>query len=503
MTEPLTITTSPREDRQLDLTIKLGPERTEEALHRAARQVAQKVNIPGFRRGKAPYVTVLRHFGREALLNEILDDLGQEVYQEALTTEKIEPFAQAQVHDIEVDPPTFKLVVPLQPEIDLDDYRSIRVDEPQVSVEDTDIEKVIADQRASRVTWLEIERPAAMGDTVTIDIHGHVGDDNIMDNHDWDLVLKEESGWLPGFAEAFVGMAAGEEKEFTLKYPEDSSSRYKGQEATFDATVKKVKARLEPELNDEFAKSLGEYADVEDLKTKLREQLLRQRTSEAESKFNEQALEAVIAKAHLAYPPVAIDETLEDMLEEVRRNLSRSGYSLEDFVRLQGMTLEQYREQLRPQAEKRLQGRLVLGKLVEAEQTEVTPEEIQAELDRMAPANEENAEAHQMRTILDTPAGQAMIRQDLLTSKTLARLREIVSGKAPAAEAPEAAEKPAGKKAAEADAPAEAAKPAGKKAKAAAAKAPAVSEDEVVNYESGTALPEAAADEEQTKEEEE
>ena len=104
MTEPLKITTSPRSDRQLDLTIELGPERTEEALHRAATQVAKRVNIPGFRRGKAPYQTVLRTFGRDALLNEILDDLGQEVYKEALDVEKIEPFAQAQVSDVDTGP---------------------------------------------------------------------------------------------------------------------------------------------------------------------------------------------------------------------------------------------------------------------------------------------------------------------------------------------------------------------------------------------------------------
>ncbi len=121
MTEPLKITTSPRSDRQLDMTIELGPERTEEALHRAARQVAKRVNIPGFRRGKAPYQTVLRNFGREALLNEILDDLGQEVYKEALDNEKIDPFARAEISDVDLNPVTFKLVVPLAPEVDLGD----------------------------------------------------------------------------------------------------------------------------------------------------------------------------------------------------------------------------------------------------------------------------------------------------------------------------------------------------------------------------------------------
>ena len=148
-------------------------------------------------------------------LNEILDDLGQEVYKEALNIEKIEPFSQAQIANVELNPPTFKLVVPLQPEVDLGDYRSVRVEATEVDVTDADVDEVVEQQRTSRTTWVEIDRPAEVGDTVTLDIHGSVGEDTIMDNHDWDLLLKEEVGWLPGFAEAFVGMAAGDQKAFT------------------------------------------------------------------------------------------------------------------------------------------------------------------------------------------------------------------------------------------------------------------------------------------------
>lgn len=431
MTEPLKITTSPRSDRQLDLTIELGPERTEQALQRAARQVAKRVNIPGFRKGKAPYQTVLRSFGREALLREVLDDLGQEVYQEALSSEQINPFAQAEVENIDLEPVTFKLVVPLSPEVDLGDYRSVRVEASEVSVTDADVDALIEEQRTARATWVEIDRPAELGDTVTLDIHGTVGEDSIMDNHDWDLLLKEESGWLPGFAEAFAGMSAGEEKSFTLTYPEDSASRYKGQEAAFQGAVKQVKARLEPDLNDEFAKSLGDYESVEDLRTKVREGLLRQRTAEAENKLNDAALEAVVAQAHLVYPPAAVTETVDEMLEEVRRNLGRSGYSLEDFVRLQGMTLDDYREKLNPQAVKRLEGRLVLGKLTQVEHIQATPEEMAAELERLAPAGSEDASARSFREALESDAGQLMIRQDVLTEKSLARLRAIVTGQVP------------------------------------------------------------------------
>ena len=159
MTEPLTITTSSREDNQLDLTIQLGPERTEEALHQAAKQVAKRVNVPGFRRGKAPYSAVLRAFGREALLNEVIDGLGQAVFGEALDAEHIEPYAQASLVDVETEPVTFKLVVPLPPTVDLGDYRSIRVEAPEVQVSEADVDAWL-DQRRTQQRDLGGSRPA-------------------------------------------------------------------------------------------------------------------------------------------------------------------------------------------------------------------------------------------------------------------------------------------------------------------------------------------------------
>ncbi len=513
MTEPLTITTDPRPDRQIALTIELGPERTEAALQRAAKLVAKRTNIPGFRRGKAPYATVLRHFGRDALLNEVLDDLGQEVYKEALDIAKIEPFAEAQLEDVKLEPPTFKLVVPLRPEVDLADYRSVRLEAQEVEVTDADVDAILAEQRSSRATWVEIDRPAQLGDTVTIDIHGSVGEDTIMDNHDWDVLLKEEAGWLPGFAEAFVGLEAGGEKSFTLRYPEESASRYKGQEATFQATLKKVKSRLEPELNDEFAASLGDHANLDDLRAKTKERLLQQRTAEAQSKSDEAALEAVIEKAHISYPPAAVEDTLNDMVEEVRRNLQRSGYSLEDFVRLQGMTLDKYREKLRGQAEKRLQGRLVLSELANVEKLDVSPDEIQAEIERTMPTGEG---AEKLREAFETDLGRAVVRQDVLTDKSLARLREIVAGRAPELppEPAAPAEQPAAE-AASAEPAADAAQPVEQAATdttspelAAAAATPGeampespAAEDEVVTWQGGTAVAETSIAGEQAEEE--
>ena len=236
MTEPLIISTSPRDDHQLDMTIQLGPERTEQALQRGARVVAKKAKIPGFRPGKAPYVTVLRMYGKEAVLGEILDDLGEEVYKEALETAKPDIYGQAALEDVKFDPVIFKLIVPLRPTVDLGDYRSIRLDAPAVTVGEADVDAALDAARAAAATLQTVERAAALGDSVLVDIKGAVGEETIMDNQDWQLTLRGEGGWLPGFDEAFVGLSAGDEKAFELSYPEDSSSRFKGQAASFQVT---------------------------------------------------------------------------------------------------------------------------------------------------------------------------------------------------------------------------------------------------------------------------
>lgn len=457
MTEPLIITTSPRDDHQLDLTIALGPERTEKALHRAARKVSQKAKIPGFRPGKAPDATVFRMFGREAVLSEILDDLGDEVFKEALESEKIEPYAQASLHDVTYDPLTFKLVIPLAPTVELGDYRNIRLDAPAVAVSEADVEAALQAERTSRTTQQTVERAAALGDAVLVDIKGTAGAETIMDNHDWQLTLRGEGGWLPGFDEAFVGLSAGEEKSFDLAYPEDSQSKFKGQVATFEVKVKEVKAKVMPEADDEFVKTLGDYTDLADFRAKKLVELTEQRSHEAEAQLNDQAVEALVKVSKIAYPPAAVDNTVHAMMDELESRLRGIGYAMADYLRLQGKTVQQYHDELHEPAERRLQGQLVVAELAQAEQIAVSEAEKLAEVERMASRSESPEQAASLREVFGSEAGLRLIESDLRTDKTLARLRAIVTGQAEAVPAEAAASPAAAEPVAEAPAPTEAA----------------------------------------------
>ncbi len=474
MAEALIITKSPRDDHQLDLAIQLGPERTEQALQRAARLVSKKARIPGFRPGKAPYATLLRMFGKEGLLSEILDDLGQEVYKEVLEADEFAPYGQAGLEDVTFDPVTFKLVVPLRPSVELADYSDLRVEAPAVEVGEADVDAVLEQARAARMTLETVERSAAFGDTVLVDIKGVVGENTIMDNQDWELTLRSESGWLPGFDEAFVGLSAGDEKSFEITYPEDSASRYKGQVAHFEAKVKEVKARVLPEVTDEFVQGLGDYADLADYRAKKLAEITAARTAEAEAKLTDQAVDALIERATLAYPSAAVDDVVNDMVRDMEMRLANIGYSMNDSLRLQGKTMDGYRAELRPAAEKRLKGQLVLAELSRREGVTVTLDEQQAELARLVGQARDEAHANSLREVFGSESGLHMIEHDLETKKTLARLRDIVTGKVAAAPLSVAAAQAS----AVAEDAVEAAAPAAEEAPAAAA-APAVAGDTV------------------------
>lgn len=437
MAEELIVTTTPRDDHQLDLTIELGPERTEQALQRAVRLVSKKARIPGFRPGKAPFATVVRMFGKPSLLNEIVDDLGQEVYSEVLDSHNLDPYGQASLENMEVDPVIkFQLVVPLPPTVDLGDYSDLRVETPATEVSEADVDAVLEQARASRVSYEVVDRAAALNDIVKVDIVGEVGENTIMDNHDWELTLRGETGWLPGFDESFVGLSAGDEKEFEITYPEDSLSKYKGQTAHFKVHVKEVRARVLPELDDAFAQSLGEYSDLADYRAKKLDELRKQRETDATNKLNDDAIEALIGKAKLAYPPVAVHETVHEMLHDMEQRMKDVGYTLEDSLRLQGKTVQQYEQELMPVAERRVKARLVLAELAKREAIEVTDEEVEAELQRMGGQTESEETRKAILSAFGTDQGRAILRQDLRTSKTLERLRAIATGAEQAAAVP-------------------------------------------------------------------
>ncbi len=440
------VSTEQLDNCQVALTIEVEPERVERFLRRGARRLASQIRIPGFRKGKAPYHVVVSMVGKDAIYNEILEDLVNEAYQEALSQTELEPIAQAELEDLQLEPLVIRMRVPLPPEVKLGDYRSIRVEREEIEVSDEEVDEILEELRESRARWQEVDRPAQYGDLLTVDIKGTVDDETLIDQTDWDFIPSEDADTeiIPGFDAAFIGMKPGETREFTLRYPADAESRWAGKEAHFVATLKKVQERETIELNDEFAASVGDFQSLEDLRRSIREGLKREREIEARSEDIEKVLDALVEAAEVVeYPPVLLEREIDDILQEQDRQLRMRGMSLDDYLKLNQTSREEYRESLRPQAERRLVRNLLLGAVAEAEGITVEPEEIEAEIERIVQSME-GGDREGVRHLFRTAAGRRMIFDDLMTQKTLQRLLAIARGEAdeeePEAEGEEAQE---------------------------------------------------------------
>jgi trigger factor len=316
------------EQRQVALRVEIDQERVDQELKKAARKLAGQYRIPGFRQGKAPYNLLVQYVGLPALFQEFLEPLGQEIYPKALEESKLEPYAPG-VLDVEsLEPLTYKFIVPLEPEIDLGDYRSLRVEEPAIEVTDEEINQQLEEYRSQFSSYGEVDRPSQYGDLITIDVKsvipaGEEGGEEIivLDESDWDVTPDEENPMdPPGFDEALLGLRPGEEKEFTLSWPADSQSIHAGKQANFHVKVHKIQGSTEPALDDSFAQMVGpEFESLDALKENIRSTLLDAKKQENDEDYLEKALDALMAQSTMNYPPTVVEDQLDSMVNTLER----------------------------------------------------------------------------------------------------------------------------------------------------------------------------------------
>jgi trigger factor len=425
----LKVTAERLENCQVELTIEVDEERVEQGLRRAAQRVSKRKRIPGFRPGRAPYDAVLRSFGKDALYQEVLDDLGQAVFKEAMEKEGIEPFAQAELVDVQLEPMVLKMVVPVAPIVELGDYRQLRFTPPEVTVSDEDVEAALKHIQAQHSQWQPVERPAQLDDQAIVDIESTVEGEVVLSNQERALLLQAESSYpLPGFNEQMVGMVIGEDREFDLTYPENlANEKLAGKESHFKVHLHDLKELVSPELDDDLAKTVGDFETFDDLKAKVREGLQAEAEREAESHFTSEVLTAMVERAQIEFPPVLLERELDSLLEEQDRALrQRESLTLDNWLEINKKSKEEYREELRPQAMERLKRGLALGKVVELEGITVEEEEVKAQIDRMSSSFGEQAD--KAREVFSSPDNMRSIASDLLTNKALQRLAAIARG---------------------------------------------------------------------------
>jgi trigger factor len=423
----LKVTREKIEDRQAYLTIELEPAEMETGLEDAYHRLAQQASIPGFRKGKAPRAVVERHLGKARLLDEAIDRLLPQAYDQALKEQEIEPFGQPELEIAQPDPLIFKAVVPLKPNVELGDYTGIRMTPEPVEVTDEKIDAVIENLRMQYATWEPVDRPLDMSDMAVIDISGEVdGRPYVKKLAAQYPVVKESASPAPGFAEQIVGLKKDEEKEFDLSFPEDyPNSNVAGKEGHFKVKLHEIKEQKLPELDEAFLKQISaEFKTVDDLREEAAKGLRARGEENSRMEFEERVISAAIEQAKVEYPPVLVNLETNRIINEQARQLQMSGRGMDEYLKMTNKTVEQLQEELKPVATRNVNASLVLNQVAEAEKIEVTEADIENGIANTVRGVPEERQA-EMRQFMDNPQTRDSLRQSLLTRKTIERLTEI------------------------------------------------------------------------------
>jgi trigger factor len=422
----LKVTKEKEENRQAFITVEMEPAEMETAMQDAYLRLAPKANIPGFRKGKAPRAIVERHLGKSRLLEEALDRLLPQAYEQALKEQEIDPFAQPDVEITQTDPLIFKAVVPLTPEVELGDYQGIRITPDPVDITDENVNAVIEELRHQHAIWEPADRPLDYDDLAIIDINGTVEDSPYVQKVGAQIqVFKDLMSPAPGFSDQIVGMNKEEEKEFNLSFPEDyPNDKVAGKEGHFKVKLTEIKKEKLPEVNDEFAGQVSPDFTVDALRQEVVNSLKARAEERARMDFEEKVIDSAIEKAKVEYPPVLIELEINRILNEQVRQLQASGRNMDDYLQSINKTMEQLREELRPVATRNVTASLVMSKVAEAEKIEVTEEDIENGIANMT-RGAGNDKIDELRRLLNTGQTRESLKQSLKTRKTIERLSEI------------------------------------------------------------------------------
>ncbi len=452
------------------LTIEAGEGEYQKALEQAWRQVANRVNIPGFRRGKAPKAVVMRAVGPEVVEEEALRLYLPQLYREAISQENIEPIGDPDFDIAQRDPLVVKVTVSVRPEVKLGDYGSIRLTREQPSITEAQIDAQMERLRQMNAQWVPVERPAAKGDLVTMDASGHTGQrpllyssagqellhadqgEQVLSETDWAYPVEPDMGMpVPGFAEQIIGTSAGEEKDFHLAVPGDDprfeNSALKGKDISFHVKVKDVKERHLPELNDEFAKTVGSHDSLAGLHDEVQDVLQASAVASEEDRLASLVVDMAAAQSPMDVPEELVDREVDRMMQTLRARLDRQNFSFQSYLQVAQKSEDELRREFRADAERNIKGVLVMNAIADAENIQVTPEDIENEILRIGLAIGDGARA---RREYDDPERRESLEARLRYDKAVRWLVESATQpdgapteSEPAPESPAASQGPA------------------------------------------------------------
>ena len=419
-------------DNPTEVTLNVYMESADEEpfLNRSYRRLAGRVRIPGFRPGKAPRSVVERHLGRAALVQEALEFMLPESLDQVLREQEIRAFLDPQLEVLNLEPVSFKATIALEPQIELGEFRSIRLSPAAVEIGPADINRVLERLQYESAPWEPADRPAAFGDLLTLSIHGAIDGQDVINHESVDYIPNMDNPHpLPGFSVYLEGMTEGQDKEFTLPVPPESApGGAPDKECRFRVAIIAIKEKRLPELDDEFAKGVQDgFENIDALTEHIRHRLTQEAETAALRELERNSLEEVKKLATVHASELIYQREMEAIREEHERTLRSQRLDMETYLQLTGQTEQEWQTQLRPQAQDRLTTYLIIRKLAEQENIQVEPQEIEAEIQRLMQNSDQDSAAN-MRLILNSPDSRESIRSNLLGIKVMARLVEIVKG---------------------------------------------------------------------------
>ena len=444
------------EKNMAKLTIEVSAEELEKALESAYQKNKNKISVPGFRKGKVPRKMIEQMYGAAIFYEDAANELIPGAYEKALDEceEEIVSSPKIDVTQIEKGKPfIFTAEVALKPDVTLGKYKGVKVEKADVTVTEEEINEQIEKERENSARTITIEdRPVKNGDITTIDFEGFVDGVAFDGGKGTDYPLTIGSGaFIPGFEEQLIGAEIGKETEVKVTFPADyHSSDLAGKDAVFKCTVKGIKEKELPELDDEFASEVSTFDTLAEYKEDVKKTLEQKKADAAKSAKEEAAIEAVIAEAQMEIPDAMVETEQRQIIDEFAQRLQMQGLSMEQYMQFTGMNAQSLMEQTKPQALKRIQSRLVLEAVAKAENLAASEEEYEEEVKRMS--EKYQMEPEQIKTTLGEK-GKKQVLADMAVNKAVEFLvANAKEGKASTKSATKAAkeetaeEKPAEKK---------------------------------------------------------
>ncbi len=412
------------EDNKVRLDVEVDIDEVNEALEQAYKKVRKDVSLPGFRKGKVPRKVLEANYGKEVLHKDALDILIPANYQKALEETDIEPISEPEFEDFyiaEDEPATFTAVVEVKPEVELGEYTGYDVEREDVDVTEEDIMAVLNKQQEEQSQLVSVDRNEVQeGDHVIIDFEGFVNGESFPGGSAEEFTLEIGSGqFIPGFEEQLIGKEVSDEPyEVEVTFPEEYQAEdLAGQDAVFEVTIKEIKIKELPELDDEFAKDVSDFDTLDEYKEDIENRLQEQRDNQAARNLENEIIGKVSEAAKVEVSEQLIQNELDQMMQQMAQNLQQQGINMEDYFKYMGSSQEEWREENREQAADRAKNNLVLEAIAEEEGIEVSDEEIDEKLEEIAEANDQDFE--QVKAFMQMQGQLESLRDGLKMEKTI------------------------------------------------------------------------------------